>query len=298
MGRTDAENGFFYLRRQTPNEPNETDAYRYISEAPTANRESGVYEAGQTVRVKLAAAGDIYYTTDGSAPTEESTPYTGAITVDKTTVLRAAAVEEGGAPSRALTLSFFIGEEHTLPVLSLVTDSPRRFSETYNGAVKYRECAANLSLLAPEGGFSIDCGVELKGRTSLFNPKKSLGVSFRGCYGAETLRYDIFGKGPAEFTELSIRAGQDYISTVFRNELMQELCAELETTVTQRSRYCVLYINGEYWGIYCLKDDITRHRHGEGRCDDAALAGGAEYGGVYRGARTLAGHLTHTPGSL
>ncbi len=81
-------------------------------------------------------------------------------------------MEEGGAPSRALTLSFFIGEEHTLPVLSLATDSPRRFSETYNGAVKYRECAANLSLLAPEGGFSIDCGVELKGRTSLFNPKK------------------------------------------------------------------------------------------------------------------------------
>ena len=100
--------------------------------------------------------------------------------------------------------------------------------------------------------------MELKGRTSLFNPKKSLGVSFRGCYGAETLQYDIFGKGPAEFTELSIRAGQDYISTVFRNELMQELCAELDTTVTQRSRYCVLYINGEYWGIYCLKDDITR----------------------------------------
>ena len=258
MGRTDAENGFFYLRRQTPNMPNKTDAYRYISEAPAANREPGVYEAGRTVRVKLAAAGDIYYTTDGSAPTEESTPYTGAITVDKTIVLRAVAVEEGGAPSRALTLSFFIGEEHTLPVLSLVTDSPRRFSEIYEGSVKDRECAGNLSFYAPEGSFSIGCGVEMKGHTSLFAPKKSLGVSFRGCYGAETLAYDIFGEGPAEFSELSIRAGQDYSSTVFRNELMQELCAELDTTVTQRSRYCVLYINGEYWGIYCLKDDITR----------------------------------------
>ena len=258
MGRTDAENGFFYLRRQTPNEPNETDAYRYISEAPAANREPGVYEAGRTVRVKLAAAGDIYYTTDGSAPTEESTPYTGAITVDKTTVLRAVAVEEGGAPSPALTLDFFIGEEHTLPVLSLVTDSPRRFSEIYEGSVKDRECAGNLSFYASEGSFSIGCGVEMKGHTSLFAPKKSLGVSFRGCYGAETLAYDIFGEGPAEFSELSIRAGQDYSSTVFRNELMQELCAELDTTVTQRSRYCVLYINGEYWGIYCLKDDITR----------------------------------------
>ena len=258
MGRTDAENGFFYLRRQTPNMPNKTDAYRYISEAPAANREPGVYEAGRTVRVKLAAAGDIYYTTDGSAPTEESTPYTGAITVDKTTVLRAVAVEEGGAPSPALTLDFFIGEEHTLPVLSLVTDSPRRFSEIYEGNVKDRECAGNLSFYAPEGSFSIGCGVEMKGHTSLFAPKKSLGISFRGCYGAETLAYDIFGEGPAEFSELSIRAGQDYSSTVFRNELMQELCAELDTTVTQRSRYCVLYINGEYWGIYCLKDDITR----------------------------------------
>ena len=258
MGRTDAENGFFYLRRQTPNMPNKTDAYRYISEAPAANREPGVYEAGRTVRVKLAAAGDIYYTTDGSAPTEESTPYTGAITVDKTTVLRAVAVEEGGAPSPALTLDFFIGEEHTLPVLSLVTDSPRRFSEIYEGNVKDRECAGNLSFYAPEGSFSIGCGVEMKGHTSLFAPKKSLGVSFRGCYGAETLAYDIFCEGPAEFSELSIRAGQDYSSTVFRNELMQELCAELDTTVTQRSRYCVLYINGEYWGIYCLKDDITR----------------------------------------
>ena len=258
MGRTDAENGFFYLRRQTPNMPNKTDAYRYISEAPAANREPGVYEAGRTVRVKLAAAGDIYYTTDGSAPTEESTPYTGAITVDKTIVLRAVAVEEGGAPSPALTLDFFIGEEHTLPVLSLVTDSPRRFSEIYEGNVKDRECAGNLSFYAPEGSFSIGCGVEMKGHTSLFAPKKSLGVSFRGCYGAETLACDIFGEGPAEFSELSIRAGQDYSSTVFRNELMQELCAELDTTVTQRSRYCVLYINGEYWGIYCLKDDITR----------------------------------------
>lgn len=258
MGRTDAENGFFYLRRQTPNMPNKTGAYRYISEAPAANREPGVYEAGRAVCVKLAAAGDIYYTTDGSAPTEESTPYTGAITVDKTTVLRAVAVEEGGAPSRALTLSFFIGEEHTLPVLSLVTDSPRRFSEIYEGSVKDRECAGNLSFYAPEGSFSIGCGVEMKGHTSLFAPKKSLGVSFRGCYGAETLACDIFGEGPAEFSELSIRAGQDYSSTVFRNELMQELCAELDTTVTQRSRYCVLYINGEYWGIYCLKDDITR----------------------------------------
>lgn len=258
MGRVDGENGFFYLEKQTPNESNKTGAFRRVSAAPTANREAGIYGAGETVRVKLTAAGSIYYTTDGSLPTEKSTPYTGTITVDATTVLRAVAVEEDGMPSPALTLGFFIGEEHTLPVLSLVTDSPKRFSEIYNAGKKYQECGANLSFYAPEGSFSINCGVKMKGHTSLSAPKKSLGVSFRSCYGAETLSYDIFGEGATEFSELSIRAGQDYISTVFRNELMQELCAELNTTPTQRSRYCVLYINGEYWGIYCLKDDITR----------------------------------------
>ncbi len=258
MGRVDGKNGFFYLWSQTPNGANTAPAYRYISEAPAANREAGIYEAGETVRVKLAAEGDIYYTTDGSAPTEQSTPYTGAITVDETTVLRAIAVEKDGAPSRALTLGYFIGEEHTLPVLSLVTDEPRNFRNTYYQQTKHREHSANLSLYAPEGSFSVDCGVELKGQTSLSLPKKSLGVSFRGCYGTEILSYDVFGEGPTDFSELTIRAGQDYTATVFRNELMQELCEELGTTPTQRSRYCVLYINGEYWGIYCLKDDLTR----------------------------------------
>ena len=259
MGRIENENGFFYLPDQTQRTEAGAAAYRFISQMPESGAAAGVYDAGKTQRVELFAAGKIYYTTDGSLPTENSLPYTGAIRIDGTTVLRAVAVEDGGAPSRALTLGFFIGEDHTLPVLSLVTDSPREFENCYNSCTKDKECAANLSLYAPEGGFSVDCGVELKGWTSLTAPKKSLGVSFGGRYGAEELSYDIFGGGVAEFSELSIRAGQDYPTTVFRNELMQELCLELDGgTPTQRSRYCVLYINGEYWGVYCLKDDLTR----------------------------------------
>ena len=259
MGRTEDKNGFFYLRKQTPRAENDADAYRFISAIPVSGAAAGVYDAGETQRVTLSAEGKIYYTTDGSLPTEKSRPYSGPIRIDRTTVLRAVAVEDGGAPSRALTLGFFVGEGHTLPVLSLVTDSPERFNANYEGCVKSKECAANLSLYAPEGSFSIDCGVRLKGRTSLSAPKKSLGVTFSGRYGAEKLSYDIFGGGVAEFTELSLRVGQDYLATVFRSELMQELCLELDSGVpTQRSRYCVLYINGEYRGIYCLKDDLTR----------------------------------------
>ena len=58
--------------------------------------------------------------------------------------------------------------------------------------------------------------------------------------------------------EITDRTFDELLGVIHAGMTEQELCAELDTTVTQRSRYCMLYINGEYWGIYCLKDDITR----------------------------------------
>ncbi len=110
-----------------------------------------------------------------------------------------------------------------------------------------------------EQRFTIACGVSMKGWTSLGLPKKSMGVSFRGCYGDGDLEYDVFGNGIDLYSSLSIRAGQDYPRAIIRNELFQELCLEMtDHVVTQESKYCVLYIDGEYWGIYCLKEDFTR----------------------------------------
>ena len=89
--------------------------------------------------------------------------------------------------------------------------------------------------------------MKMKGWTSLENPKKSMGVSFRGCYGDDMLDYDIFGSDVTEFSSLSIRAGQDYPLAIIRNELFQELCLEVGDNVpTQNSKYCILYINGNY----------------------------------------------------
>ena len=46
----------------------------------------------------------IYYTLDGSEPTEQSALYKGAIPVDKTTTIKAKAFKEGFAPSRTLSI--------------------------------------------------------------------------------------------------------------------------------------------------------------------------------------------------
>lgn len=259
VGRMDGQSGFFYLSSPSPWSGNRGNAYRYISDQPVSLGEDGIYNDVTSVSVELEGSGRIFYTTDGSRPDESSAEYTEPITHDKTTVIRAINVQDGAAPSRAITLSYIINENHTLPVLSLSTDSPSTFSGIYYNKRKYYEIPANISYFEDGNSFNIDCGLKMKGWTSLENPKKSMGVSFRGCYGDDMLDYDIFGSDVTEFSSLSIRAGQDYPLAIIRNELFQELCLEMGDNVpTQNSKYCILYLNGSYYGIYCLKEDFSK----------------------------------------
>ena len=259
VGRMDGQSGFFYLSSPSPWSGNRGNAYRYISDQPVSLGEDGIYNDVTSVSVELEGSGRIFYTTDGSRPDESSAEYTEPITLDKTTVIRAINVQDGAAPSRAITLSYIINENHTLPVLSLSTDSPSTFSGIYYNKRKYYEIPANISYFEDGSSFNIDCGLKMKGWTSLENPKKSMGVSFRGCYGDDMLDYDIFGSDVTEFSSLSIRAGQDYPLAIIRNELFQELCLEMGDNVpTQNSKYCILYLNGSYYGIYCLKEDFSK----------------------------------------
>lgn len=265
-GRINGENGFFFFADPTPGYDNGA-GYRRVSAAPAALSPDGCYDGVDAVTVALSAAGDIYYTTDGSVPTVSSTPYREPIPVDKTTILRAIAVEDGGMPSRVLTLSYFINEGHSLPVLSLVMDDLSGFRSVYSAGTKHLEMPGSLSLYEEDGSFTIGCGVTMSGMTSLVLPKKNMSVRFRGAYGAEWLNYDVFDGGVSQFTKLTIRSGQDYYSALIRNELCQNLCLQVsDSVVTQRSKYCVLYINGEYWGIYALKDKVSRQLY-------ASLAG-------------------------
>ena len=258
-GRRDGENGFFYFDSPSPGRDNDnTTAYRYMSQKPVNLTADGVFEGEEAVSLILEAEGDIYYTTDGSMPDSGSLRYEGELSIDKSCVLRAVSIEPGAMPSRALSLCYIINEGHSMPVVSVVTDDPVGFFALYRNANKNHTVPGCISFYAPEGSFSADCGVKLAGQTSLNLPKRNLGIRFRGKYGQSLLSYDIFGGGVSEFTDLSLRAGQDHFVALLRNELCQELALDMQaSSLTQRSRFCVLYINGEYWGIYVLKDKIN-----------------------------------------
>lgn len=253
-GRQEGESGWFFFASASPGEEN-TGGGRTLAEKPVSLTRDGAFNNIEGMLVELSASGSIRYTLDGSVPTADSEEYTGPIYIDKTTVIRAVNLEEGALPSRPLSLSFILNEEHSLPVLSLLTDSPGDFDLMYNGRQKGVELPASLSLYDGGEGFTIGCGVSLNGETSLVLPKKNMSVRFRDPYGQATLNYDIYGGGVTEFTNLLLRSGQDFPRSIIRNELCQELCAQAtDKVVNQRSEYCVLYINGVYSGIYSLKE--------------------------------------------
>lgn len=255
-GRIDGENGFFFFDSPSPGSDN-AGGCRRVSAAPTALYADGVFEAGP-VEVGFTAEGRIYYSTDSSVPDASAAEYSQPFTVSETGIVRAVAVEDGALPSRPLTLSYIIGEGHSLPVLSLVSDDRQAFQRMYNNKRKDMEVPGSLSLYEESGSFTIPCGIEMHGERSLSMPKKNMSVRMRGSYGQEMLYYDAFGGGVTEFADFVLRSGQDFPNTIVKNEWLQNLALEFsEALPTQRSKQCVLYINGQYSGLYVLMEKLN-----------------------------------------
>ena len=273
-GRIAGRPGWFYFDERTPGKKN-GDGCRRISAAPVSLGADGVFEGVESVTVELQAAGTIYYTTDGSLPTEKSLRYEEPLVILQTTILRAIAVEDGALRSPALSLSFFMNEGHSLPVISLLTDDPHDFRILYSNAMKDRKERGVLAFYEEGGSFRIPCEIKLNGETSLILPKKNMSLRFRDAYGEGTLEYDCFGGSVTSFTNLLLRSGQDYQGSLIRNELVCSMAAKAtDNVLVQRFRYGVLYINGTYSGIYALEEKANEQMF-------------ADHGGVSRESVTV-----------
>jgi hypothetical protein len=78
---------------------------------PTATPAGGSYASAQSVELECSTLdAEIYYTTDGTTPTEESDLYTGAITIPAgaTTTLKAKAFRCGWYDSAVMTATYVI----------------------------------------------------------------------------------------------------------------------------------------------------------------------------------------------
>ena len=257
LGRLEGEAGFFYFDHPSPRAENK-NGIRRISEAPSSRTKDGVFNDIDSMLVELSGEGTIYYTLDGSLPSEASTVYEGPIKINKTTVIRAAAKQEGAMLSRPLMLSFIINENHSLPVLSLAADDPKLMFHSFFSGSKEYEMPGSAEFFEGENSFKINCGIKITGNNSRQMLKKSMKINFRGAYGDSSLDYDVFGVGETGYKSLAVRAGQDNHRLIFRQEIWQVLCLNMTDKVpTQHSKFCILYIDGQYCGIFCIKEDIS-----------------------------------------
>ncbi len=260
-GRMSGRNGVFLFSRPTPGQENR-DGCRRVSALPVSLTPPGVYDGVESVSVELAPSDAVIrYTLDGSAPDESSEIYRGPVTLSSTGIFRAVAEEDGCLASGVLTLNYIVNENHTLPVLCICGNGAGELSEmVFKKAVRDAELPGNISFYEENGSFSMDCGISLSGaQGSLSLPKKSFKIHFRGKYGGSVLDYDLFGQKVKEFSSLTVRSGQNAYELVFKNELWQGLLVEMnEDALSMYSRFCVLYIDGEYAGVYSLKEDLSR----------------------------------------
>jgi hypothetical protein len=98
---------YIYLKTPTPGATNDTDGSLIT---PILNQKRGFYTAAFQVSMEdLNDNSDIYYTVNGSSPTlSNGTKYVAPITIDKTTVLSAVAIDKTSQElSAAVTQSYF-----------------------------------------------------------------------------------------------------------------------------------------------------------------------------------------------
>jgi len=218
----------------------------------------------------------IRFTTDGRIPTEaDGTVYTHPISlradIPGVTVLRARIVLPDGDLGPVISASYVMGLDATLPVVSLVMDpadlwdaqtgiyqNPLNRGEAWERPVNVTYIDANQSV-----GFSTDAGIRVHGYQSRAYAKKSLRLYFRSQYGLGKLEYPLFlGGSVTSFNRLVLHnGGQDYAYpplanwTLMRSQLASELAFDLGIAATA-SQPALLFINGEPWGIYQIRERL------------------------------------------
>ncbi len=267
---------FVYIETPTPLDSNE-DGYLRITDTPTPSVSSGVYNDSAPFFVELQGEGDIYYTVDGSIPTSDSFKYSSPILIDKTTSIKTVSYKKNQVPSAVKTYSYVFNESHTVPVLCVTADPVLLWDEEVgmcsrgipdeNGVYPtdaniYQniELSASAELFEPDGTtFNINCGLKLFGQSNRTLDKKSFQLKFKQKYGESALYYPLFESRPevSRYDTVVLRSGsQDYRRAMIRDELCTSLADGYMDMIAQAYKPCVLYINGEYYGLFFMREKI------------------------------------------
>ena len=200
----------------------------------------------------------VYYTMDGNTPTINDNVYTDPFIIDKTTVIRAIGFHSENTYEESFieTNTYFIDEEHTVKVVSIVGDD---LPELLDGGG-----SSNFGSFEyfNEDQEKVDEAVgdyNKHGNDSWAYPQRGVDYICRDEYGYDAdIDDEIFTVSDrSEFQRLILKAaandnypfqnGSAHIRDAYVHTLSQLAGLEMD----ERSyEPCIVYLNGEYWGVY------------------------------------------------
>lgn len=269
---TDGSTTWAVFNAPTPNATNNTataypSAYAF---KPVFSLPAGFYyQPSLTVEINsLQSDGTLRYTTDGSTPTMASPVYAAPVTITATTVIRARFFPNNPQqlPSFIETNTYFLNETHTVPVLSVASEDFDELFATHGeiqNSMEYFE-TDQTRIFAQEGD------MRGHGNDSWGFAQKGMRFYARDQYGWDhTMQHKIFATTDRdEFDVIILKAGASdnypgasnnwnaascHLRDGFSHTVAENNNLDLDF---RRYRVSVLYLNGEYWGVYEMRERV------------------------------------------
>ncbi|MCR3923552.1 MAG: CotH kinase family protein, partial [Firmicutes bacterium] len=278
----DGGEGRFFFTQPSPGKKNTGEPHSGKTPEPLFSMRGGFYD--ESIVLTLAPNTQhqdtvIRYTLDGKEPTATSAVYAAPLTINKTTAVRAKGFVSGLLPSKPVNETYFIDVDTELTVVSILMDPEDLWNTRsgiyvlgYNAAKEFPHLGANywqawekpihLQLFEANGrlGISADAGIRIAGQYSRAMPQKAFNIFARDQYGSDVLEYPFFPEKTLT-TQKAItlrQSGQDGTMSKIRDTLMTSLLSDTDLDY-QAYRPAIVYLNGQYWGLYNIRERINEH---------------------------------------
>jgi hypothetical protein len=284
IGVSNFSNSIVFYTDTTPNAQNANTQFLGAIQNEVIFSENGGLK---TQPISLSLSGNqanqvIRYTIDGSTPNEQSLTYNGTINISENTSVRARIYAPNYLPSKTGTESYILGANHNIDIMLLSVKPGDFFDDDYG-----------IYVFGPEGTYSYDipyfganfwedwerpihfsfyennsdesakfnAGVRIFGGWSRGqNGQRSLAFYARGQYGDSKFEHSFFDNVTYDNFEAFVlrNSGQDWLRSSMKDIMLTSLLRGSELDF-QDYNPVATYINGEYWGMYNMREKINEH---------------------------------------
>lgn len=283
---------------------NATQQYTRYADMPNLSLDAGFYNGTQTIGITTTESNaSIYYTLDGTAPTATSNLFTAPFNISATTMVKAIVISNDTQilPGKINTSTYFIDENIGLAILSVGADEVFDLANGDDllepiGSIEYfdingQRVAASYGELNKHGQDSWALphrSIDWVSRDEMGHSNAILAELFHYSDRDEYQRIIMRASGDDNYPAINDfnHQGSCHIRDEYVHVLALEGGMDLDVRAVER---IVVFLNGQYWGLYGLRErpvdhDYTKEYYDQGKLDIQYLStwgsSVAEYGGT------------------